>query len=132
MAVIALQGTKGVGKTRTYGLLAGQLQLPTSGYAQVPGYYKDLGNNDFIDLYRHPISNKLLGIATQGDYDYWLKTYIDDLFLAQADVVLCACRTAGYTPLVVQSYAPYHLLVKTPSDPTDIAALMALVGLYIP
>jgi len=130
MAVIALQGTKGVGKTRTYGLLIGQLS--TYGYVQVPGHYKDLHNNDFLDLYKHQKSGKLLGIVTRGDVSSWLRQDISDLFSSGANAVLCACRTKGFTLRHVQTHTPHHILLKTPSDQADINALMALVGLYIP
>lgn len=118
MRVIALEGDSNSGKTQTLNLVyALMLQ---SGYAQVPGAFQDLGNNDCLDVFQG--FGKTVGIVTQGDYAigiYSVKNHLLRLQSFGCDVAICAC-TIGASKLkirnAVMAYLPYHFEPKPKSS----------------
>lgn len=121
MELIVLEGDAHVGKTTTLNIVY-QLLLQ-AGYRQVPGFFQDLANNDFLDVLED--SNKQrVGIVTQGDYaigNFSVKRHLMTLDQAGCKKTVCA-RTYGPTKSkilhAIQQYpwiTPPILKTKTPN-----------------
>jgi hypothetical protein len=114
MKVIALRGNPNQGKSTTLNI-AYQFML-LNGFIQVPGHFRVLGNpvqKDFIDILK--IENKIVGIATMGDYSRKgydsvkeLLTYLDS---QKCDVAICACNLNKAGTLSAVSNYPNHFFV---------------------
>jgi hypothetical protein len=134
MEIIALIGIKGSGKTQTLNILY-QFLLYT-GWTQVPGHFRDLGNDDFIDVLTN--GQKLLGIVTQGDYSRKVPLYLGTLHSAGCYKSVCACTSGkvgvakAIRAYTAHTFVPKSLAITPPSDVrtvsyTDARTLLALI-----
>ena len=105
MEIISLKGVAKCGKTYTLNIVY-QLLLQGGG-TQVQGHFEDHGNGDFLDVLK--FRGKLIGIATQGDYVYKLKGYLEILFKSGCYKTICACTIKDGTQRVIALYP--HLFI---------------------
>ena len=127
MKVIALRGKPNCGKTRTLRKVH-ELMLQ-KGFKQVPEMYKDLGNDDFLDILE--FNGRRIGIVSQGDYvkDHQLAFSVKSLlrWLCEqgCEIAVCACTTGetkGRIQAAINAY-PGHVYIdkQVASSPNNYA-----------
>lgn len=96
MNLIVLKGRPNKGKTQTLNIV--YHFLLANGYKQMPGFFKDLANGDFMDVLTDPHGN-IIGIVTQGDYAKgrnFVGNHLKYLENANCSKTICA-QTLGAT-----------------------------------
>ena len=110
MEVIALQGGNKTGKTTTINVLY-QLLL-FSGWVQVPGKFRNLDHNDFLDILTD--GHRKLGIVSQGDFAARVIGYLSNFLTEGCFKAVCACTVPK--PRLVAAISRY-----TPPPPTFVS-----------
>ncbi len=118
MKVIALTGPANNGKSHC--INNAYLLLLDSGYSQVPGHFRILGNpvfEDIIDILTD--GKKKVGIISMGDYvtgvGRSLASLLHELDTKGCDAVICACRNNPKIFAAVRLYPIHHFHPKTTS-----------------
>lgn len=127
MDIIALKGNANSGKSETLNIV--YQFLLRSGFTQVPGHFRVLGNpaqRDFLDIVER--NSMKIGIATMGDYQKYLKgvkegDIVQDLlkYLESngCTKAICACNSKLNLAL---SYIQNHQHVLLEKTETSILA----------
>lgn len=121
MKVVALVGDVDTGKSHTINIV--YYFLLRSGYTQVPGHFRILGNLAFEDVFDVlTIPGKKVGIIGMGDYAIGtnsLKNLLQQMDVIGCDVVVCACRNKPRIEAAVKAYSPHIFVSKTLSAGRD-------------
>lgn len=125
MKVIALRGKPNCGKTWTLRKVH-ELMLKKD-FKQVPEMYKDLGNDDFLDILE--FNGRRFGIVSQGDYAkdhqsaFSVKSHLIWLCERGCEIAVCACTTGetkGRIQAAINTY-PGHVYIdkQVANSPND-------------
>jgi hypothetical protein len=115
MNVIALRGNVDTGKSHVINIVY-QFALK-SGWKQVPGHFRILGNpkfEDIIDILSK--DDRLLGFIGAGDYqigDIGVGNLLKELYNKGCDVVVCSCRTNHKIEKAISNYTNHTWVQKT-------------------
>ena len=96
---IAVRGTAGIGKTPTIQRVFDKLN--------VEGKAPDKTKESDICAINNLSNGKKIGIESLGDPGSEQPEWIDYLVENNCDVIVCACRTKGYTVETVENLANY-------------------------